>query len=438
MKFPKDFIWGAATASYQVEGAVTEDGKGPSVWDTFSHIPGKVTNNENGDVACDHYHKYKEDVALMKELGLQSYRFSISWPRIFPEGIGEPNPKGFAFYDALVDELLANNIRPYITLFHWDLPEALQQKGGFFWDGISDAFASYAAAVAEHFSDRVIHFATMNEPQIVANMGYRFGTHAPGEVHPLEELGPVMRNLLLCHGKAVSAIRAVHKTAQISVASTGALGFPSGDSPENIEAARKGTFPTDGDNSLFSHNWFLDPAVLGENHVELLKLSEEDMKLIHQPLDYIGINVYNGSEFNKDGYVEKYTGFPRTALGWPVTERVMEYGFVFLTERYGLPIYITENGQACNDRIFLDGHVHDPDRIDFMERYLTALSKGIERGADVRGYYHWSFMDNFEWASGYAPRFGLVFVDFSDPNRRRIVKDSGYYYRDLIQKMNED
>lgn len=436
IKFPKDFVWGAATASYQIEGAVSEGGRTPSVWDTFSHTPGNIVNNETGDIACDHYHKYKEDVALMKELGLQSYRFSLSWSRILPEGTGEVNPQGIAFYNALIDELLANGIRPYITLFHWDLPQVLQDKGGFFWDGISDAFAYYASVVAKHFGDRVSDFATINEPQIIANIGYRFGKHAPGEVHPVEELGPVLRNILLCHGKAVKTIRNLCPDAKLSAASTGSLGYPQSDTPEDIAAAKAGTFPTKGE-ILFTHNWFLDPAVLGENHIDLLKLSEEDMEIIHQPLDYIGVNVYNGSEFNKDGYVEKYTGYPRTALGWPVTEKVMEYGFCFLTERYGLPIYITENGQACNDRIFLDGRVHDPDRIDFMERYLTSLSKGIARGADVRGYYHWSLMDNYEWASGYAPRFGLIFVDFNDPDRRRIIKDSGYYYRDLIKKQTE-
>lgn len=434
MKFPKDFIWGAATASYQIEGAAKEDGKGPSVWDTFSHTPGKVANGETGDIACDHYHKFKEDVALMKEMGLTSYRFSVSWPRVLPDGDGEVNPKGFVFYDALVDELLANGITPFVTLFHWDLPEALQKKGGFFWDGISDAFARYATIVAEHFGARVLSYATLNEPQIILNFGYQSGGHAPGETHPKEELGPVMRNLLLCHGKAVAAIRKANGAAKVSVASTGTLCYPSSDCEEDVNAAREATFDIAGEN-LFSHNWFLDPVCLGENTSKLLKLSGEDMKIIHQPIDSIGINVYNGSEYNKDGYVERYTGFPRTALNWPVTEKVMEYGFLFLYERYHLPLVITENGQACNDRIFLDGRVHDPDRIDFMQRYLLSLSKAIERGADVRGYYHWSLMDNFEWAAGYGPRFGLVFVDYNDPNRRRILKDSAYYYRDLIREM---
>lgn len=434
MKFPKEFIWGAATASYQIEGAAKEDGKGASVWDTFAHTQGKVANGETGDVACDHYHKYKEDVAMMKEMGLTSYRFSLCWPRIIPDGDGEINPRGFVFYDALVDELLANGITPYVTLFHWDLPEALQQKGGFFWDGISDAFARYAKIVAEHFGNRVMSYATLNEPQIVLNLGYCAGVHAPGEVHPKEELGPVMRNLLLCHGKAVAEIRKANGAAKVSVASTGTLCYPSTDDAADVAAAREATFDKSGEN-LFSHHWFLDPVCLGENHTPLLKLSEEDMKVIHQPIDYIGINVYNGSEFNKDGYVERYTGFPRTSIGWPVTEKVMEYGFRFLYERYQLPLIITENGQACNDRVFLDGAVHDPDRIDFMERYLTSLSKAIEWGADIRGYYHWSLMDNFEWAQGYGPRFGLIFVDYNDPARKRIMKDSAYYYRDLIRKM---
>ncbi len=321
-----------------------------------------------------------------------------------------------------------------MTLFHWDLPEALYQKGGFFWDGISDAFAKYASVVAEHFGDRVMSYGTMNEPQIVLNLGHCVGVHAPGEKHPREELGPVMRNLLLCHGKAVAAIRNINPAANISVTTTGTLCYPSTDALEDYEVARAATFDTEGYN-LFSHNWFLDPVCLGENHSKILVLSEEDMKIIHQPIDCIGINVYNGDEYNKDGYVDRYTGYPRTAMGWPVTERVMEFGFCFLYERYHLPLVITENGQACNDRIFLDGRVHDPDRIDFLERYLTSLSKAIERGADIRGYYHWSLLDNFEWADGYRPRFGLVFVDYNDPNRRRILKDSAYYYKDVIAKM---
>lgn len=437
MKFPSNFKWGAATASYQIEGAATADGKGPSIWDIFSHTPGKIANNENGDIACDHFNKFKEDIAILKELGIKNYRFSISWPRIIPDGDGNLNPLGFRFYDELVNELLKNKITPYITLYHWDLPQALYEKGGFWWDGISDAFANYASVVVKHFADRVNHFATINEAQIIVKLGYEIGVHAPGEVHSQETLGPVMRNVLLCHGKAVKAIREAHPDALVSAASTGVLCYPSTDSPADYESAKANSFPTSGENLLFSHNWFLDPVCLGENHIDFLELSKEDMTIIHQPLDYIGINIYNGHEYNANGYVERYTGFPRTSLGWPVCEDVMEYGLYYLYERYGLPIYITENGQACNDRLFLDGKVHDMERIDFIERYLNSLSKAIDRGADIRGYFYWSLLDNLEWHTGYDPRFGIVFVDYSDSNLKRTIKDSGYYYRDIIKKFSQ-
>lgn len=432
MGFPKDFLWGAATASYQIEGAWKEDGKGASIWDVFSHKEGAVKNRENGDTACDHYHRMEDDVKWMKELGLQAYRFSLSWARLFPKGEGERNEKGFAFYDRLIDLLLENGIKPMVTLFHWDLPQALFEKGGFAWDGISDVFAAYAGAVAEHFSDRVTMFATINEPQCVVNLGYVEGVHAPGYRWTQEESGVIMKNLLLSHGKAVKAMR--EKTKQpicIGTVTTGTLCHPVDDSKEAEEKAYELSFPTEGEGLGFTHNWFLDPAILGKNEFTLFSLNEDEMEIVCQPVDFIGVNIYNGQQCDKNGYVPRYQGFPRTGLGWPVTPEIMDYGLRFLQRRYSLPLYVTENGLACNDRIYTDGRVHDADRIDFTQKYLTEMECAIEKGCDIRGYFHWSLMDNFEWNEGYSPRFGLIFVDYR--NQERIWKDSAYWYRNVIK-----
>lgn len=430
--FPEGFIWGAATASYQVEGAWNEDGRGETCWDVFSHISGNVANEENGDVACDHYHRMKEDVQLMKKMGLKAYRFSIAWSRLFPAGDEVRNEKGFAFYDELVDELLANGIEPLITIFHWDLPQKLQEKGGFLWDGIDDAFGFYAGAVVEHFSDRVRKYVTINEPQCVAQLGYVDGVHAPGIQMSEKEAVPVLRNLLLCHGKAVASMRkAAKQPIEIGTATTGNLCYPMEDTVEAMDMARNLSFARQGERDIFTHHWFLDPAILGENGVDLMNLTPEELKVIKQPVDFLAINIYNGKQCDAKGYVERYQGFPRTGLGWPVTPKVMNYGLRFLYERYHLPIYISENGVACNDRIYIDGKVHDLDRIDFLELYLAEMHNAMEMGVDIRGYFHWSLMDNFEWNSGYGPRFGLIYIDYR--NQERIWKDSAFWYQSLIQ-----
>lgn len=432
MSFPSDFCWGAATASYQIEGAWNEDGKGLSIWDTFSHKQGNIKFNENGDNACDHYHRYKEDIQLMKEMGLKAYRFSIAWTRLFPNGDTVSNPAGFQFYDNLVNELIKNNIKPIITLFHWDLPQALDDLGGFLWDGISDAFAYYAASVVEHFSDRVTMYCPLNEPQCSSLLGYGAGVHAPGMKLNDQALSVVMRNLLLCHGKAVKAMRSVAKQPiTLGSASTGTLCYPLTETPAAIEKARKLSFPVDGENVAFSHNWFLDPTILGKNELSWLKISPEQMDIIHQPVDFVAINIYNGQQCDENDYVTRYTGFPRTGLGWPVTPKIMNYGIKFIYNRYKLPIYISENGVACNDRIYLDDKVHDSDRIDFLKSYLLELEKAIDSGCDVRGYLHWSLMDNLEWHEGYSPRFGLIYVDYRNYNR--IFKDSAYWYKEVIK-----
>lgn len=432
MGFPKDFIWGAATASYQVEGAVKEDGRGASVWDIFSHMEGKIKNMENGDVACDHYHRMEEDVKLMKEMGLQAYRFSVSWSRLFPLGEGKRNEKGFAFYDRLINGLLENGIEPVMTLFHWDLPQALFEKGGFAWEGISDVFGEYAGKIAEHFSDRVKMFITINEPQCIADLGYVKGAHAPGYQWEEEQEGIIMKNLLLSHGKAVKALRRHAKQlVRIGMSTTGTLCYPLDKSKEAEEKAYELSFPTKGEGLGFFHNWFMDPVVLGKNEIRLFTLNEEEMEIIRQPVDFMGVNIYHGQQCDKNGQIKCYQGFPRTALGWPVSPEVMNYGLRFLQKRYGLPIYVTENGIACNDRIYMDGKVHDRDRIDFMEKYLKEMEKAMEKGCDIRGYFHWSLMDNFEWSEGYDPRFGLIFVDYR--NQERIWKDSAYWYQKVIK-----
>lgn len=432
MGFSKNFLWGAATAAYQVEGAVSEDGRGPSIWDDFSHTAGKTANNENGDVACDHYHRLDEDIAIMKELGINAYRFSVAWPRLFPQGDTNRNEAGFAFYDRLIDGLLAAGIEPVLTLYHWDLPSALQKKGGFEWDGISDVFARYAEECVKHFSPRVTKYCILNEPQCVLHLGNVHGVHAPGNHYRQEETGPIMRNLLLCYGKAFTAMRAVSPCPiQLGSATTGTLAYPSTESPEDIAMARKLSFPSSGEDLAFSHNWFWDPIILGTNDIPYLHLNDDDMAIIRQMPDYLGINVYNGREADKNGYVARYTGFPRTALGWPVTPEVMNYGLRFLEERYHLPIYIMEDGVACNDRIYEDGCVHDADRIDFLKRYLGEMEKAVNAGCDIRGYFHWSLLDNFEWHTGYDPRFGLIYVDYR--NQNRIWKDSAKWYKEYIK-----
>lgn len=432
MRFPENFLWGAATAAYQIEGAWNEDGRGLSIWDTFSHTPGKVTKNENGDISCDHYHRMNEDVHHMKELGLKAYRFSLSWSRMFPNGDTIRNEKGFEFYDRLVDELLANDIQPIITLYHWDLPQALFNKGGFLWDGISDAFAYYAKAVTEHFSNRVTMFCVINEPQCMVHLGHCTGTHAPGLQLDDAKLGTVMKNILLCHGKAVKAMRdASLQPIQIGATTTGTLCYPLNDSPEALEKARELSFPHTGEGIAFSHNWFLDPIILGTNKIDILPLTAEDFEIIGQPIDFLGINIYNGQQCDEKDYVPRYQGFPRTALGWPVTPKIMHYGLRFLYERYKLPIYISENGVACNDRIYADGKIHDADRIDFLHEYIREMKLAIDEGCDIRGYLHWSLMDNFEWHTGYDPRFGIIYIDY--PTQKRIWKDSAYWYQKLIE-----
>ena len=441
MPFPKGFIWGAASSAYQTEGAFDEDGKGSSIWDDFCRIPGVIHAGHDGRVACDTYHRYPEDVRLMNQMGLRAYRFSVSWSRILPEGRGRVNEKGLAFYDRLVDMLLENGITPYMTLHHWDLPSALQRKGGWLNRDTCAAFAEFAGVIAKHFSGRVRHYITLNEPQCVVALGHAWGNNAPGLKLPTRGLLLAMHHLMLAHGMAVEALRSNSDEAlQVGIASTGRLCYPAQDTPEHCRAAAKASFALRADNWMFNHSWCLDAAVLGQYPKDAPdffrsfadSVSALDWNTIHQPLDFIGANIYHGAAVDTQGIEVPFpAGYPQTAMGWPVTPEVLRYGTRWLGERYGLPILISENGQSSNDRIHLSGHVHDPERIDYLHRYLLELEKAVSDGVNIIGYLHWSLTDNLEWDLGYSQRFGLIYIDY--PTLRRIPKDSAAWYGQVVR-----
>lgn len=447
MGFAKDFVWGAATSSYQIEGTGRDSGKGQNIWDVFTKEPGRVYEGHTGDIACDHYHRFREDVAYMKELGLKGYRFSIDWSRVLPEGTGKVNEKGIDFYNALIDELLEQGIEPYITLYHWELPYEIYKRGGWMNPEIVEWFGQYARLVAERFSDRVKYFFTLNEPQCFVGLGFLQGCHAPGVKAPLRDTFEIAHNALKAHGRAVQMLRAYGKqNVQIGYAPTSGMCYPEKETPKDIEAARKALFalPDDLSNWTWNVSWWSDPVILGKYPEEGMKkyekylpvITDEDMKLISQPIDFYGQNIYNGRciRMGTDGRPEEVrrpAGFPKTATNWPVTPEALYWGPKFLYERYRKPIYITENGMACHDTVSQDGKVHDPNRIDFLARYLKNLKRAAEE-IDIRGYFQWSLMDNFEWDKGYAERFGIIYVDFE--TQERIWKDSAYWYRDLIRR----
>ena len=442
MGFAKDFVWGAATSSYQIEGTGRDSGKGQNIWDVFTKEPGRVYEGHTGDIACDHYHRFREDVAYMKELGLKGYRFSIDWSRVLPEGTGKVNEKGIDFYNALIDELLEQGIEPYITLYHWELPYEIYKRGGWMNPEIVEWFGQYARLVAERFSDRVKYFFTLNEPQCFVGLGFLQGCHAPGVKAPLRDTFEMAHNALKAHGRAVQMLRAYGKqNVQIGYAPTSGMCYPEKETPKDIEAARKALFalPDDLSNWTWNVSWWSDPVILGKYPEEGMKkyekylpvITDEDMKLISQPIDFYGQNIYNGRCIRMGTDGRPPAGFPKTATNWPVTPEALYWGPKFLYERYRKPIYITENGMACHDTVSQDGKVHDPNRIDFLARYLKNLKRAAEE-IDIRGYFQWSLMDNFEWDKGYAERFGIIYVDFE--TQERIWKDSAYWYRDLIRR----
>jgi beta-glucosidase len=440
--FPKGFLWGSATASYQVEGAVKEDGRGVSIWDTFSHTPGKTNNGDTGDVADDHYHRYKEDIQLMKAMGLQTYRFSVAWPRIFPNGTGTPNPKGIDFYSRVVDELLANNIQPYCTLFHWDLPQALEDKyGGWQSRETSEAFANYAGYVAQHLSDRVQHFMTLNEMRSFVDIGYRDGRHAPGLKLSVAKVNQVRHNAVLAHGLGVQAIRAHAKAGtKVGLAENAEACSPIIETPEHIAAARKAMREENaGYLTVVLEGKYTD-AYLAHHGANAPKFTDADMKAIGSPIDFVGLNNYTTTwvrtDNNSRGYavVPAPESYPHMMSSWlHVGPQGLYWAPKFIAEIWGVKeIYITENGASSTDVLTPDGHVYDSDRIMYLRNYLTQLHRGVSEGVPVKGYFCWSFMDNYEWADGYAYRFGLHYVDFK--TQKRTPKMSAHFYKEVIAR----
>jgi beta-glucosidase len=429
-EIPAGFVWGAATAAYQIEGAARTDGRGESIWDRFSHTPGRVTNGDTGDVACDHYHRFRDDVALMAELGLDAYRFSVSWPRVIPAGTGAVNEAGLDFYDRLVDELLAHGIAPHMTLYHWDLPQALEDAGGWPVRATADAFAEYARVVAGRLGDRVTHIATLNEPHIVSDHGYRIGSHAPGRKEP-DAAVAAAHHLLLAHGLGMQAIRAAAPGAAAGIALDFEPKHPATPHVLDQEAA------------IVAHDhfnrWYLDP-ITGRGYPEdgarawgwrREEVRDGDMELIAAPIDFLGVNYYS-RELVRSPLLPALNGADgdreRTAMGWDVYPEGLTETLEFVASRTGdLPLYITENG-AAYELDELDP-TRDPDRVKFLQRHLDAALDALERGVPLRGYFVWSLLDNFEWAHGYGYRFGIVHVDYATMERK--VRDSGRFWAEL-------
>ncbi|MGR6975055.1 GH1 family beta-glucosidase [Streptomyces cynarae] len=444
--FPPTFRWGAATAAYQIEGAADEDGRTPSIWDTFSRTPGKVRNGDTGDIAADHYHCMREDVAIMAALGLTDYRFSVSWPRVQPGGRGPASQKGLDFYRALVDELLAKGIRPVLTLYHWDLPQELEDAGGWPQRDTAQRFADYTALVAEALGDRVHTWTTLNEPWCAAFLGYAEGVHAPGRTEPEAALRAA-HHLNLAHGLAVDVLREqAHPSAEVSLTLNLAAVRPLSDSPTDTDAARR--------IDALANRIFLDPVFHGRYPQDLradtAKLTDwsfvqdGDLPIISRPIDSLGINYYSPTMIAAGSHplpspwpaAQEHVRFvpapgPRTAMDWPVdADGLHELLTRLRDELPDTPLLITENGAAYDDYADPTGAVHDPERITYLRSHLQAVHRAMAAGADVRGYFLWSLLDNFEWAYGYSKRFGIVHVDFA--TQRRTPKDSALWYADVV------
>ncbi|HEX2101304.1 MAG TPA: GH1 family beta-glucosidase [Candidatus Synoicihabitans sp.] len=442
--FPPNFVWGAATSAYQIEGAARVDGRGPSVWDMLCARPDRVWERQNGDVACDHYHRFREDVALMRETGLAAYRFSIAWPRVIPAGTGKVNDAGLAFYDRLVDALLEAGIQPWVTLFHWDYPYELYVRGGWLNPESPQWFADYARVVVDRLSDRVSHWMTHNEPQCFIGLGLHTGEHAPGDRLGLTEVLRAGHHALLAHGLATQVIRErAKRPAKIGWAHTGDIPFPATDSPEDLRAARE-AWETIRPDSIWNHLWWNDPLFRGEYPAAGLeaygahapKFSATEMRIIHQPLDFFGTNNYRAYPVRRgaDGQVERVplpVGVPLTHNDWTVQPELLRWSARHPYERYGKPVVITENGFAGLDWVNLDGRVPDGNRIDYLRRHLLGLRQACADGVAVEGFFAWSFLDNFEWNFGYRYRFGLVHVDYA--TQRRTLKDSARWYSEVIR-----
>lgn len=452
LRFPDGFAWGTATASYQIEGGVTEGGRGQSIWDTFAHTPGKVLNGDTGDDACDHYHRYPEDVRLLADLGVTHYRFSLAWPRVQPEGKGKLNPDGVDFYSRLIDALLAAGIQPWITLYHWDLPQALENAGGWPQRATAHRFADYAARIHDKLADRAQFWTTLNEPWCSAFLGYAQGRHAPGR----QDHAAAMRaahHLLVGHGLAVEQMRTHNRNSTLGITLNLAPVDAASDSAEDREAARR----IDG----LANRLFLDPLLHGRYPTDVLDdvrpvtdssyVVDGDEQIIAQPLDVLGVNYYTrhvvrsgtqprvwvpgrrASPWVASSDVEPASrGLPTTAMGWEIDPRGLHETLTRVYHEYGpIPLYVTENGAAFNDEPGPDETVRDPDRIRYLDRHFRAAHRAIADGIDLRGYFVWSMMDNYEWALGYSKRFGLIYVDY--PTQRRIPKDSARWYAQVTR-----
>lgn len=438
--FPSDFLWGAATSSYQIEGATREDGRGVSIWDRFSATPGKTYQGATGDIADDHYHRMPDDVALMAALGLNAYRFSVSWPRIIPRGTGTINEKGLDFYDHLVDTLLARDITPLATLYHWDMPITLHEKGGWLVRETAYAFADFAEVMAKRLGDRVKWWATHNEPWCTAYLGYGSGVHAPG-IADMQSAVMAAHHVLLSHGLAVPRIRASARSdARVGIILNFTPAYAADDRPETREYVRRG--------HDFNNGWFIDPILRGrypatlfeDQHVFPPPMEPGDLAVISTPIDYLGVNYYTRSvvraKTNNDGtseaeYIMPVPGATYTEMGWEVYPEGMYDLLTYIQRDYAPPaIIVTENGAAFNDQWDGDGHVPDMQRVHYLEAHINAIARAIADGAPVRGYFTWSLMDNYEWAQGYSKRFGIVYVDY--PTQQRVVKDSGKWYASFL------
>ena len=444
--FCDGFIWGVASSAYQIEGRDSNDGAGAMIWDKFIE-EGGTKDGYGAQIACDHMHRYAEDFKLMRLMGIKAYRFSISWARLIPDGTGKVNEKAVALYRDMILTMKKNGIEPYLTMYHWEFPQALQDRGGWLNEEVIDWFGYYAKVVAEKFSDICEYFITLNEPECFVGIGHMSGWHAPGLHLPYKDIFQIAHNALRAHGQAVKNLRKYAvRQIKIGYAPTCGMAYPYSQSKEDIEAARKVLFGfyEPMDNWTWNVAWFNDPVFLGKYPEEGLKkfkeylpdITAEDMKLISQPLDFMGQNIYNGY-FVKQGadgepeFIDRPEGFPKTAANWPVTPDCIYWGVKYIYERYKKPLYITENGMSCHDDVSLDGKVHDPNRQNFLDMYLSALQRNYNEGVDLRGYFLWTFLDNFEWDKGYTERFGIVHVDFQ--TQKRIVKDSAFWYKKVIE-----
>lgn len=458
-QFPSSFVWGASTSAYQIEGDRFADGAGESTWDQFCRKPGKVWGGHDAARACEHYRRYREDVGLLAELGLQAYHFSVSWPRVLPDGDGSINERGLDFYDRLVDALLERGVAPWVTLFHWDYPSALYARGGWLNRDSANWFARYAEIVVDRLSDRVRHFITLGEPECFITAGHQKGGHAPGDQHELRDVLRMGYHAFLAHGRAVQAMRAAaHQPLRIGMKSVGEPRVPyrgAGEGegegegalrPADVEAARALTFRVEARPDAAS-TWYpalwMDPVYLGRYPDGVLEgfgraaptVHPDDLEVIGQPLDFFALNTYKGSwaRAGADGPqdVPFPPGYPMSAYDWPVVPEAIYWGARFFHERYRLPIVVTENGLATADWVELDGRVRDAHRIDFVRRSLRELHRGVAEGLPIEGYFHWSAFDNFEWEQGYKLRFGMIHVDFE--TQRRTPKDSAYFFREVIR-----